>query len=177
MEIYLAQIFMFAGNFAPRGSAFCDGQIVSLSTNTALFSLLGTTYGGNGTTNFALPDLRGRVPVHLGQGPGLANRQIGEQGGQETATLTLNQLPPHAHPAVLQLPAATATASRFVADSGLLPGQTEEELYATTSNATAATQALTLAASSPGNQPFNIMQPYLALSYCIQMEGIFPSRS
>ena len=91
--------------------------------------------------------------------------------------MTLNQLASHAHSAVLQLPAATATASQFVADSGLLPGQTEEELYATSSNATAATQVLTLAASSPGNQPFNIMQPYLALNYCIQMEGIFPSRS
>jgi microcystin-dependent protein len=177
VDFYIALIFQFGGNFAPSGSFFCHGQLVSISEYTALFALVGTTYGGDGVTTFALPDLRGRVPVHLGQGPGLANRQIGEQSGQETATLTLNQLPSHAHPAVLQLPAATATASGFVAGSGLLPGQTEEELYATTSNATAATQTLTLAASSSGNQPFDIMQPYLALSYCIQMEGIFPSRS
>jgi microcystin-dependent protein len=177
MEFYIALIFQFGGNFAPLGSLFCNGQLVSIAEYTALFALVGTTYGGDGVTTFALPDLRGRVPMHQGQGPGLSSRFLGQQGGAETATLTINQLPLHLHAASLQLPAATATSAGFIADSGLLPGQTEEELYATTSNATAALQSLSLASSGPGGQPFSIMQPYLALSYCIQMEGIFPSRS
>ncbi len=177
MDFYIALIFQFGGNFAPLGSLFCHGQLVSIAENTAVFALLGTTYGGNGVTTFALPDLRGRVPMHQGQGPGLTNRVLGERSGAETATLTVNQLPLHLHAASLQLPAATATSAGFVVDSGLLPGQTEEELYATTSNATAATQSLSLASSGPGGQPFDIVQPFLALNFCIQMEGIFPSRS
>src|SRR4051794_30340022 len=94
---FIGQISLFGGNFAPRGWAFCNGQLLAVSQNTALFSILGTTYGGNGQTTFALPDLRGRVPVHFGQGPGLSPYQLGEVGGTETTTLNVNQLPPHTH--------------------------------------------------------------------------------
>lgn len=176
MEFYLAFIFHFAGNFAPRGSLFCHGQLVSIAENSAVFALLGTTYGGDGMTTFAVPDLRGRVPMHFGTGPGLTPRDLGEIGGTESVTLLSNELPSHSHVATMQLPAATATAAGVVAGSGLLPGQTEEELYATTSNATSSTGMLTVAPVG-GNLPVSVMQPFLALSYCIQMEGIFPSRN
>src|SRR6478672_10112699 len=96
-EPFLAEIIMFAGNFAPRGWAFCQGQILSIAQNTALFSLLGTTYGGNGQTTFALPDLRGRVPVGTGQGPGLSNYDLGQVSGSESVTLTVSQMPAHNH--------------------------------------------------------------------------------
>ena len=96
---FIGQITLFAGNFAPRGWAFCNGQLLSIAQNTALFSILGTTYGGNGQTTFALPDLRGRVPVHAGQGPGLSNYDLGQQGGAESVTLTTAQMPAHTHPA------------------------------------------------------------------------------
>jgi microcystin-dependent protein len=176
VNYYLALIFHFAGNFAPRGSFFCHGQLVPISAYDAVFALLGTTYGGDGVTTFALPDLRGRVPVHAGTGPGLSTRDLGEMNGAEAVVLTSNQLPSHSHVATMQLPAATATASNPVAGSGLLPGQTEEELYATTSNATSSTGMLTLGPAG-GNLPVSVVQPFLALNYCIQMEGIFPSRN
>src|SRR6187551_576055 len=101
MESFIASIILFAGNFAPRGWAFCQGQILSIAQNTALFSILGTTFGGNGQTTFALPDLRGRVPMHWGQGPGLTNRTLGEIGGTENVTLTVNNLPSHTHVSTL----------------------------------------------------------------------------
>src|SRR3954465_13916452 len=94
---FIGQISLFGGNFAPRGWAFCKGQLLAISQNTALFSILGTTYGGNGQTTFALPDLRGRVPIHFGQGPGLSSYALGETGGAETTTLTVNELPAHTH--------------------------------------------------------------------------------
>lgn len=176
MNYYLALIFHFAGNFAPRGSFFCHGQLLPISEYDAVFALLGTTFGGDGMTTFALPDLRGRVPVHAGTGPGLSTRTLGEMSGTEAVTLTSNQLPAHSHGATMQLPAATATAAGFVAGSGLLPGQTEEELYATSSNANSSTGMLTLGPAG-GNLPVSVMQPALALNYCIQVEGIFPSRN
>jgi microcystin-dependent protein len=101
---FLAEIMIFGGNFAPRGWAFCDGQIMSIAQNTALFSLLGTTFGGNGQTTFALPDLRGRVPLHAGSGPGLSNYSLGEMGGQQSVTLTTSQMPAHNHPVVFTTP-------------------------------------------------------------------------
>jgi microcystin-dependent protein len=177
VEFYIAFIFHFGGNFAPLGSLFCNGQLVSIAEYSAAFALLGTTYGGDGVTTFALPDLRGRLPMHAGSGPGLTPRVLGESGGTERVTLSLNQLPAHVHAASLQLPAATATASRSAEGAGLLPGQTEEELYGTTSNASAAASVISLAPFVGGGAPFAIVQPFLALSYCIQMEGIFPSRA
>ena len=101
-EPFIAEIRLFAGNFAPRGWAFCDGQLLSISQNTALFSLVGTTYGGDGRTTFALPDLRGRVPVGVRQGSGLSSRNLGERGGAETASLGVDHLPPHSHPVSLR---------------------------------------------------------------------------
>src|SRR5688572_18111229 len=106
MDEFIAIIKMFGGNFAPRGWALCNGQILSIAQNTALFSLLGTTFGGNGQTTFALPDLRGRVPIHPGQGPGLSNYSLGQQAGTETVTLTINNMPAHGHP--FAVPASSA---------------------------------------------------------------------
>jgi microcystin-dependent protein len=146
-EPFLAEIILFAGNFAPRGWAFCQGQILSIAQNTALFSLLGTTYGGNGTTTFALPDLRGRVPVGQGQGPGLSAYTLGEVSGSESRTLTVNQLASHTH--VVNASNGSATGTR---PSGNVP-------------------------SGGGSQPFDTRQPYLVLNYIIALVGIFPSRN
>src|SRR5688572_15936308 len=113
-EPFLAQIMMFGGNFAPRGWALCNGQILSIAQNTALFSILGTTYGGNGQTTFALPDLRGRVPIHPGQGPGLSSYSLGQSAGTETVTLTINEMPTHLH-----MSSAVLRASSQAADDSL----------------------------------------------------------
>jgi microcystin-dependent protein len=174
METYIAQIFMFAGNFAPRFSAFCDGQILSISSNTALFALLGTTYGGNGSTNFALPDLRGRVPMGAGSGPGLTPRTLGERGGTESITLTTNQLPSHAHAATLNVSTAAATAT---SPSGNVLAAAEREVYAPSASMVAASTSAVTVQPAGGNQPFSIVQPYLVISFCISTSGIFPSRN
>src|SRR5688572_24550841 len=160
-EPFIAQIMMFGGNFAPRGWAFCSGQILSIAQNTALFSILGTTYGGNGQTTFALPDLRGRVPIHPGQGPGLSNYDLGQAAGLETITLTQNQMPTHTHAA--QLHASTQAANdtlpsgNFLADGGAYQSATN-----TTMNAGAVTNGL-----AGGSQPVSIIQPYLAINFII----------
>lgn len=174
MDFYLAQIFMFAGNFAPRGSLFCDGQILAIAPNTALFSLLGTTYGGNGTTTFALPDLRGRVPMGAGAGPGLAPRTLGERGGSESITLTTNQLPSHTHTATLNVSTAAATAT---SPSGNVLAAAEREVYAPSASMVTASASAVTVQPAGGNQPFSIVQPYLVISFCITTQGIFPSRS
>src|SRR6476660_7370238 len=121
-EPFLAEVILFAGNFAPRGYAFCQGQILSIAQNTALFSLLGTTFGGNGQTTFALPDLRGRVPMGQGQGPGLTDRVLGELSGQETVTLISNEIPAHNHAlnAVSEAGDASAPAGAYLANTGAL---------------------------------------------------------
>jgi microcystin-dependent protein len=180
MEGYIAQILLFAGNFAPRNWAFCDGSIQGIAQNTALFSLLGTTYGGNGTTTFALPDLRGRVAVGAGNGPGLTPRTLGEVGGTETVTLTLGQLPAHTHP-------ATATASVGVSNSNANSDDPDGSLLTTTGSTFYATGTPTghlggVSASATigiagSNQPVSVQSPYLALNYVICMFGIFPSRN
>jgi microcystin-dependent protein len=167
----LAEIRLFPYNFAPRNWAFCQGQILPISQNTALFSLLGTTYGGNGQTTFALPDLRGRVAVHVGQGPGLSDYDLGQVGGAETVTLTLGQLAPHSHtPNCLN-----ATANKYppqnnvwAIDAGGNPQ------YGTTK---AGTMAPGIIGPSGGGQAHNNIQPYLALNYCIAIQGIFPARN
>jgi len=173
MDFYLGQIFMFAGNFAPRFSAFCDGQILSISTNTALFSLLGTTYGGNGVTTFALPDLRGRVPMGAGSGPGLTPRTLGERSGAETITLTVNQLPSHTHTATLNVSTAAATAT---SPSGNVLAAAEREVYAPSASMVAASASAVTVQAAGGGQPVSVMQPYLVISFCIATQGIFPSR-
>ncbi|SHK18714.1 phage tail protein [Hymenobacter psychrotolerans] len=174
---YLGEIIMFAGTYPPRGYAFCDGQILSIAQNTALFSLLGTTYGGNGQTTFALPDLRGRLPMHNGQGPGLSPHTLGEIAGTENVTLTFNQMPAHNH---------TATATQVTTS----PGNTNNPSGALLANDGAGgTQYATGVASNAsmagaptigiagGNQPHPNMPPYLCINFCIALEGIYPSRN
>ena len=160
---FIAEIILFAGNFAPRGWAFCNGQLLSISQNTALFSLLGTTYGGNGQTTFALPDLRSRVPVHPGQGPGLSSYQLGQSGGAETVTLGVNQLPAHTHAATSPPVDTAATSNRPT--SGMAPAR--GGAYAPGPSV----------GSTGGSQPHTNLQPHLALNYIIATQGIFPSRN
>jgi microcystin-dependent protein len=166
---------MFAGNFAPRGWAFCSGQILSISQNTALFSILGTTYGGNGQTTFALPNLQSRVPIHAGQGAGLSSYVLGQQGGTESVTLLTQNLPPHNHPVnaagAAPSPAAAAPTNNFLAP--------------------AARGAPPIFSAGPGNTTMNPgmigstgsatpvpnIQPYTVINFIIALEGIFPSRN
>jgi len=168
---FLGEIRMFGCNFAPRGWALCNGQILSIAQNTALFSLLGTFYGGNGTTNFALPNLQSRSPMHIGQGPGLSPRDIGEQGGNEGVTLISAQIPQHNH----LLGAQSSRADRANATGASL-AQGAQSIYigGTSPNAQLSPQSTSLAG---GNQPHNNLQPYLVISFCIAMQGIYPSRS
>jgi microcystin-dependent protein len=162
-EPFIAEIKMFGGSFAPRGYALCNGQLLSIAQNTALFSLLGTTYGGNGTTTFGLPNLQGRVPMHPGQGPGLTPRSLGESGGVESVTLSTQELPAHFHSAVTD----SAATSNRPAGHVLARGGS----YADTGN------ALPAGGSVGGNQPHNNMQPFLTVNFIIALEGVFPSRN
>jgi microcystin-dependent protein len=169
-EPFLGQIILVPYNFAPRGYAFCQGQILSIAQNTALFSLLGTTYGGNGQTTFALPDLRGRHAVSQGQGPGLSFYTLGEQGGVESVTLISQQMPQHNH-----LVSTNNQGANTGRPSGAFPGQTSTNIYAPSSDgSTFNPQAISL---TGGNQPHENRDPYLALNYCIALQGIFPSRN
>jgi len=174
MEGYIAQIILFAGNFAPRGWAFCHGQLISIAQNTALFALLGTTYGGNGQTTFALPDLRGRVAVGTGQGPGLSFYTLGQLAGAENITLTTNEIPAHTH--ALRASSADATERAPGVDRFLAREATAQTaMYATTGiDTTLSPQAISTVGSS---QPHSNVQPYLAMNYVICMSGIFPSRN
>jgi microcystin-dependent protein len=172
-EPFIGQIIMAGFNFAPRGYATCDGQLLSIAQNTALFSLLGTTFGGDGRVTFGLPDLRGRVPVHQGQGPGLTNRTMGEVSGSETVTLISSQMPMHNHLlSVTNVAGALGTPNgNFIAASS----DSAVAMYRPTSDgSTLNPQSIGLAG---GNQPHNNMQPYLVINFCIAMEGIFPSRN
>lgn len=184
MEGYIAALWMFAGNFAPRGWAFCMGQILSIAQNTALFSLLGTTYGGNGQTTYALPDLRGRVPVGTGQGPGLPSINLGEVSGEPTHTLIITEMPAHNHtPGTITVPAVAGTGNANTPGSGntlatLVDSRSNAlNLY---SNATPDANLRSLSGStsiSGGSQPHNNMQPYLGMNFVICLEGIYPSRN
>jgi microcystin-dependent protein len=172
---FIAEIRMFAGNFAPRGNAFCNGQIIGIAQNTALFSLLGTTYGGNGTTNFALPDLRGRMPIGNGNGPGLTPRVLGEQGGVENVTLLSTQMPAHTHvPQASNLPGTQASPGAGVWATSA-SGRTPPPLYVPPPAAVAMNAAAI--GVTGGNQPHPNMQPYLAVSYIIATQGVFPARN
>lgn len=171
-EPFLAEIYMGGMNFAPRGFATCSGQIVSIAQNTALFALLGTTFGGNGQTTFALPDLRGRVPMGEGQGPGLSPRTLGEVGGTETVTLISTQIPAHNHTlnAVSDAGDVSAPSGNYLANSGAL----DKEYKAT---GTVVQMNANAVGSAGGSQPHANIQPYLVLNFYIAMEGIFPSRN
>ncbi len=184
MDPYLAEIRCFAGNFAPLSWALCNGQLLSIAENTALFSLIGTTYGGDGQVTFALPDLRGRVPVGDGQGPGLPNIDQGEMAGEVNHTLTINEMPMHNHPATVTAtaPAAsastTATPSESVAPGPATLGAGRSKSFGTPdTNLAPPTVAAPVLGSAGGNQPHNNMQPYLGMNYIIAVEGIYPSRN
>lgn len=168
---FIGQITLFAGNFAPRGWALCQGQILSIAQNTALFSILGTTYGGNGQTTFALPDLRSRVAVGQGQGPGLSSYALGQQGGTESVTLTINQLAAHNHPYTPVAFSDTGTQTR--PNGGYLA--TQDNLYSPTTDQTAMGAQTTGPAG--GGQPHDNIEPYTTLNYIICTEGIYPSRN
>jgi microcystin-dependent protein len=169
---FVAEIRIFPFNFAPKGWAWCDGQLLPLSQNTALFSLLGTTYGGNGKSNFALPDLQGRAPMHPGQGPGLSLHDLGETGGSETVSLLESEIPAHAHtmraavdPANAQIPNPSVTLARSSGGSA----------YSTTTSGLVP-MALETLAPAGGDQPHNNLQPYLTFYFCIALQGVFPPR-
>ena len=171
---FVAEIRIFAFNFAPKGWAFCDGQFMPISQNTALFSLLGTTYGGDGKSTFALPNLQGSAPLQAGQGPGLSLRDLGEIGGEQTVTLLESEMPAHSHAVnafsgagTLGTPAGNVWASAQVLRQG-------QNLYGTAAGAQMSPQALSI---SGGNQPHNNMMPYLVLNFCIALQGVFPPRS
>jgi microcystin-dependent protein len=179
MDGYLAEIRIWAATFAPRNWAFCQGQILAISQNTALFSLLGTTYGGDGRTTFALPDLRGRVPVGVGNGPGLTNRSQGQKGGTESVTLTEQQIPSHTHTAASTL-SASASEGTAGNPAGNLPAASREmPLYSTSANLVQMDAGAidTTVANAGGSQSHTNMQPHIGLHYIICLQGIFPSRS
>ena len=167
---FVAEIRIFPFNFAPKGWAWCNGQLLPLSQHTALFALLGTTYGGNGKSNFALPDLQGRAPMHPGQGPGLSLHDLGETGGSETVTLLDSEMPAHNHVA-----SASARSGNSRVPTSQLPAfGTGVQLYA----APALNTSLSPSALGPagGDQPHNNMQPYLTYYFNIALQGVFPPR-
>jgi microcystin-dependent protein len=168
-EPFLGEIKLLPYTFAPKGWAFCNGQILPINQNTALFSLLGTNYGGNGVSTFALPDLRGRVPIHFGQGPGLSSYVLGQVGGPETVTLTSNQIPAHSH----TVQAGTNATTKNPTNS--YPGFTGGGSSYT--DTPTGTMNPAMVNPNSGGQPFSIVQPYLVLTWCIALEGIFPSRN
>jgi microcystin-dependent protein len=178
MDPFLGQILMFGGNFAPRGWALCDGQLLAISGNSALFSILGTIYGGDGRTSFALPDLRGRAPIHAGNGPGLTTRSLGQRSGAQSNVLNSHQLPSHTHVAT---PHCVVTAGNANTASGNLWANDAGNQSATYSNTAGpvtpmATDAISVAPAGAG-QPVNNMQPYQVINYIIALQGIFPSRN
>jgi microcystin-dependent protein len=160
---------MFAGNFAPRGWALCEGQTLPISSYTALFSILGTTYGGDGRTTFMLPDLRGRSPIQQGQGPGLPQHKLGSRGGSPTNSLTVAQLPAHSH-------SASCSSGEGDADSpvGRVPAKQSDDNFADSGNQSMHANAI---GSTGGSQPVNNMSPYLAINFIIALVGTYPSRS
>lgn len=167
---FIGEIRMFGGNFAPVGFAFCDGQLLPIDQYDALFSLIGTTYGGDGQTTFALPDLRGRIPVHTGQGAGLPNYVLGQLGGSETVTLTAQQLPVHTHAAQAQSGAGNQPGPA----GGLWAASGQNQF-----SASAPSVGMSPAAVGPagGSQPHDNMMPFQVASFIIALEGIFPSQS
>lgn len=168
MEPFIAEIILFAGNFAPRGWAFCDGQLLEINQNQSLFSILGTTYGGDGRTTFALPDLRGRVPMHFNEGPGLSKRKIGEKGGSEQNTIAVDQLPAHQH-----IEFASESANTDVIDGNYLSG-TGSNVFSSTTNVQMNANAV---ANTGGGKPLDNVQPFACLNYIIATQGLFPSRN
>ncbi len=174
---FIAEIIMFGGNFAPRGWAFCDGQLLPIAQNAALFSILGTTYGGDGRTTFGLPDLRGRIPMGPRNGPGLSDRRLGEESGVENVTLNTNQIPSHSHVATANAVAPAGNSNDAVGnfwadDAGMASGTYHSGPANTTMNAAAVEIN-----DAGGGQPHTNIQPFLCVNFIIALTGIFPSRS
>jgi microcystin-dependent protein len=172
---FVAEIRIFPFNFSPKGWAFCDGQLLPLSQNTALFSLIGTFYGGNGTSNFALPNMQGSVPIHTGAnqpGPGLSNYVLGETGGSQTVTLLESEIPSHSH----SLNAAAPPGVVFAGDPTTALARSSGGAIYQTSNAGLVQMNFSAIAPAGGDQPHNNMQPYLTLNFCIALQGVFPAR-
>jgi microcystin-dependent protein len=169
-EPFVGEIRMFAGNFAPRGWAFCDGQLLAVSQNDALFSLLGTIYGGDGRTTFGLPDMRGRLPIHAGTGPGLSNRRLGARAGAESVTLTVNQLPPHSH--TIQASADAATGPN--PDGEVLAEISSDRSYRNAADTALSSNALT---AIGGSRSHTNLMPFLCVHFIIALVGIYPSRN
>ena len=170
-EPFIAEIKIFAGTFAPRGYAFCNGQLLPIAQYTALFSLVGTTYGGDGRTTFGLPDLIGRVPMHPGTGPGLSNRRLGEQGGSQSVLLNSNQMPVHTHMAR----GSSSESTEFTPGGNTWGLVSEEKNYRPADSPDILLDNPALS-SVGGSQDHNNMQPYLVLNFIIALVGIFPSR-
>lgn len=166
-EPFIAEIRIFAGNFAPRGWAFCNGQLLPIAQNTALFALIGTIYGGDGRTTTGLPNLQGRAPMHPGNGPGLTQRRLGEKSGAETVTLGLQNVPSHNHP-LQAAPNATSSSP----GGTVVPGTAQ--MYSTSGGTVAMAAAI---GQTGGNQSHANMQPFLAINFIIALVGVFPSRS
>jgi len=176
MEVFIGTIQSFGFNFAPAGWALCNGQVLSIAQNTALFSLIGTTYGGNGTTTFQLPNLQGRLPMHYGDGPGLTPRVIGETAGLENQTLLISNMPVHSHSLnASSQPANTEKpAGGFLAQANDPATANPISIYGPASDVTLNANAI---AAVGGSQPISSMPPFLVVSFCIALIGIFPSRN
>lgn len=170
---FLAEIRIFPFNFAPKGWAFCDGQILPLSQNTALFSLLGTTYGGDGKSNFALPNLQGSAPMHPGQGPGLSLHDLGETGGSDTVTLLESEIPSHSHSLMASALNANLNAPN---PNNSIARTSPQQLYMPTAPPLVSLADQTIAPAG-GDQPHNNLMPYLTLNFCIALQGVFPPRT
>jgi len=169
---FVAEIRIFPFNFAPKGWAWCNGQLLPLSQNTALFSLLGTTYGGDGKSNFALPDLEGRAPMHPGQGPGLSLHDLGETGGSETVTLLESEIPAHSH----ALNALAAVGNRTTPVGNTIARVTGATPYLPPAGAALVSMSPQALAPAGGDQPHNNMMPYLTFYFNIALQGVFPAR-
>jgi microcystin-dependent protein len=173
MDPFLAEIRIFPFNFAPKGWAFCDGQILPLSQNTALFSLLGTTYGGDGKSNFALPNMQGNAPMHPGQGPGLSLHDLGETSGSDTVTLLESEIPSHSHSLMAQNNQGT---SQTPGPTVALARSRGVAIYSQTTTGLSVMSDSTVAPAG-GDQPHNNLMPYLTLNFCIALQGVYPPRT
>ena len=177
MEGTIGTILMFGGNFAPRAWALCEGQLLPIAQNTALFSILGTTYGGDGRTTFGLPDMRGRAPIGTGNGPGLPDVRLGAKGGTPTVTLTVNNMPSHTHTAATTVGVSSQNASSEEPAGNVLATQ-PGNVFAAASAANGTMGAVATTVTAAGNgQSFDNHQPYQAVNFVICLQGVFPSRS